>query len=52
MEVEAIKKSQWETILETENQGKKSGVIDASINNRSQETEERISGADNTIGKH
>jgi hypothetical protein len=34
MEVEAIKKSHRETILEIENLGKKSGTIDASISNR------------------
>ena len=34
MEVETIKKSQTETTLEIENLGKKSGVTDASINNR------------------
>jgi uncharacterized coiled-coil protein SlyX len=33
-----------------ENLGKKSGVIDASITNRIQEIEERISGAEDTIG--
>ena len=35
-----------ETTLELENLGKRSGVIDASITNRIQETEERISGAE------
>ena len=49
MEVEAIKKSQRETTLETENLGKKSGAIDASIINRIKEIEERISGAEDTI---
>ena len=44
MEVETIKESQNETTLEIENLRKKSGVIDASINNRIQEIEERISG--------
>jgi hypothetical protein len=34
MEIETIKKSQRETVLEIENLGKKSGVIDASITNR------------------
>jgi hypothetical protein len=42
MEIETIKKSQRETILELENLGKRSGVIDASITNRIQEIEERI----------
>ena len=48
MELETIKKSQRETILEIENLGKRSGVIDASITNRIQEIEERISGAEDT----
>jgi chromosome segregation ATPase len=49
MEIETIKKSQRETTLEIENLGKKLGVIDASIINRIQEIEERISGAEDTI---
>ena len=49
MEIETIKKSQRETTLEIENPGKRSGVIDASITNRVQEIEERISGAEDTI---
>jgi uncharacterized coiled-coil protein SlyX len=49
MEVETIKKSQRETILEIENLGKISGIIVASITNRIQEIEERISGAEDTI---
>ena len=49
MEVEIIKKSQWETTLQLENLGKRSGVIDASITNRIQEIEERLSGAEDTI---
>ena len=49
MEVETIKKSQRETTLEIENLGKKSGAIDASIKNKIQEIEERISGAEDTI---
>jgi hypothetical protein len=40
MEIETVKKSQKETTLETENLGKRSGVIDASITNRTQEIEE------------
>ena len=48
-EVETIKKSQSGTILEIENLGKKSGTIDASINNRIQEIEEIISGAEDSI---
>jgi cell fate (sporulation/competence/biofilm development) regulator YmcA (YheA/YmcA/DUF963 family) len=49
MEIETIKKSQREK-LELENLGKRLGVIDASITNRIQEIEERISGAEDTIG--
>ena len=44
VEVETIKKSQNETTL-----GKNSGVIGASINNRIQEREERISDTEDTI---
>jgi len=46
MEIGTIKKSQRETTLETENLGKRSGVIDISIMNRIQEIEERLSGAE------
>jgi DNA repair exonuclease SbcCD ATPase subunit len=49
MELETTKKSQWETTLEIENLGKRSGAIDASITNRIQEMEDRISGAEDTI---
>jgi hypothetical protein len=49
MEIETIMKSQEETTLELENLGKSSGVIDASITNRIQEIEERISGTEDTI---
>jgi uncharacterized coiled-coil protein SlyX len=49
MEIEIIKKSRRETTLEIEKLGKISEIIDASITNRIQEIEERISGADNTI---
>jgi chromosome segregation ATPase len=49
MEIETIKKSQRKTTLEIENLGKRLGVIDASIINRIQEIEERISGAEDTI---
>ena len=48
MEIETIKKSHRETTMEIENLGKRSGVIDASIINRIQEIEERISGAEDT----
>jgi hypothetical protein len=49
MELEAIKKLQRETAVETENLGKRSVIIDGSITNRIQEIEERISGENNTI---
>jgi hypothetical protein len=49
MELETIKKSQRETALELENLGKRPGVIDASITNRIQKIEERISGTEVTI---
>ena len=43
------KKSQRETTWETENLGKRSGVIDSSITNRIQQIEEKISGTEDTI---
>jgi uncharacterized coiled-coil DUF342 family protein len=49
MEVETIKKTQRKTTLEIETLGKKSGTIDMSISNRIQETEERISGVEDSI---
>jgi hypothetical protein len=49
IEVESIRKSQRETTLEIENLVKTPGFIDISIRNRIQETEERISGAEDTI---
>jgi chromosome segregation ATPase len=48
-EVDTIKKTQIEATLEIETLGKKSGTIDASISNRTQEMEERISGAEDSI---
>ena len=48
-EVDTIKKTESEATLEIETLGKKSGTIDASINNRIQEMEERISGAQDSI---
>jgi prefoldin subunit 5 len=48
-EVDTIKKTQSEATLEIETLGKKSGTIDASIRNRIQEMEERISGAEHSI---
>jgi hypothetical protein len=41
-EVDTIKKTQSEAMLEIETLGKKSGTIDASNSNRIQEMEERI----------
>ena len=47
--METIKKTLKETTLEVENLKKKPGVTDASISNRLQEMEKRISGdVDNT----
>jgi hypothetical protein len=43
LEVETVKKTQTETILDIEFIGKKSGVIDVSITNRIKEMERRIS---------
>ena len=48
-EVDTIKKTQSEATLETETLGKKSGTIDANINSRIQEMEERISGTEDSI---
>ena len=48
-EVDTIKKTQSEATLEIETLGKESGTIDASISNRIQKMEERISGADDSI---
>ena len=50
MKVETMKKSQRKTTLEIETLGKKLGTIDVSISNRIQEMEERISGAEDSIG--
>jgi len=44
MEIETLKKIQRKKTLEIENLGKRSGVIDASITNRIQKIEKRISG--------
>jgi chromosome segregation ATPase len=49
VEIETIKKSQRETTPEIENLGKGSGGRDASITNRIQKIEEKISGAEDTI---
>jgi predicted nucleic acid-binding Zn-ribbon protein len=48
-EVYTIKKTQSEAMLEIETLGKKSATIDASISNRIQEMEDRISGAEDYI---
>ena len=48
-DIETITKSQRETTQDIENLGKKSGVMDPSINNRIQEIEERVSDAEDTI---
>jgi chromosome segregation ATPase len=47
--VDIIKKAQSEATLEIETLGMKYGTIDASISNRIQEMEERISGAEDSI---
>jgi hypothetical protein len=48
-EVGKTKKTKSNATLEIETQGKKSGTIDSNICNRIQETEERISGAEDSI---
>ena len=48
-EVDTIKTPQNEATLEIETLGNKSGTIDASISNRIQEMEERISGGEDSI---
>ena len=48
-EVNTIKKTQSEATLEIETLRKKSETIDASISNRIQEMEERISGTEDSI---
>jgi SMC interacting uncharacterized protein involved in chromosome segregation len=48
-EVDTIKKTQSKATLEIETLGKKSRNIDASISNRIQETDERISAAEDSI---
>ena len=49
MEVESVKKTQVEATMEMENLWKGSGTTDASINNKIQEIEERISGVEDTL---
>jgi chromosome segregation ATPase len=48
-EVDTIKKTQSEATMEIETLGKKSGTIEASISNRIQGMEERISGTEDSI---
>jgi chromosome segregation ATPase len=48
-EVDTIKKTQSETKLKIETLGKKFGTIDASISNKIQEMEERLSAAEDSI---
>ena len=48
-EMNTIKKTLKETTLDVEILKKKSGVTDASISNRLQEMEERISGAEDNF---
>jgi hypothetical protein len=48
-EVDTIKKTQREAMLEIENLGKKPGILDASISNRIQEVEERNSHTEDSI---
>ena len=45
-QIETLNQAQRDTTLEMEIPGKRSGVTDASITNRIQETEERISGVE------
>jgi hypothetical protein len=55
MEIGTIKKSQREKTLKLKKkkkQRKEIGVIGTSITNRIKEVEKRISGAENTKGKH
>jgi hypothetical protein len=49
LEVETIKKTQMEANLKMGNLGKRSGITDLSITNRTQEIEERISGIEDTV---
>jgi uncharacterized coiled-coil DUF342 family protein len=48
-EVDTKKKTQSEATLEIETLRKKSGTIDVSISNRTQEVKERISGTEDSI---
>ena len=50
-EIEAIKKTQTEAILEMENLGKRIGTTGTNITNRIQEMDERISGVEESISQ-
>jgi hypothetical protein len=52
MKIETIKKSQKETTLDIENLGHRSRVIDGSITNRVQETEDTIVNIDIPVNKN
>jgi hypothetical protein len=47
--MEALKKTKTEGILEMQNLGKRTGTKDAKITKRIQETEEKISGVEDTM---
>jgi recombinational DNA repair ATPase RecF len=49
LNIEIIKKSQTEEILEMKNLAKGTGIMDTSINKKIQEMEDRISGLEDTI---
>ena len=49
MEIETLKKTQRETALEIKNLGKRLGVTNASITNRIQGIDERITGVEDIL---
>jgi predicted nucleic acid-binding Zn-ribbon protein len=49
VEEERIKRTQMEATMEMENLGKRSGITEVSISNRIKETEDRLSGVEDTI---
>jgi hypothetical protein len=49
MDIKPLKKTQRETTLEMKNLGKKSGVTNTSIPNKTKETETRFSVIDDTL---
>ena len=51
VEIEAIKKTQTEEVQEMANLEDRTGKTDASITNRIQEMEKRLSGIEATIGE-